>query len=147
MNPPQVTLPILSTDKLKSFTDGALDGFDVFKNIPFPHTAAYLTDLGSAPGPVGTISRRLYLQNPGSSPIEVQARYFSSSGFSAQHLYSIPAGGLATVDVGQELQMVPSGAVGAELRLTSGAGGFMAVSIGRTADGRSAYEEAAIPAY
>lgn len=111
-----------------------------------PVSVAYLTDLGSAPGPSGTIGRRIYLQNPGPSPIEVQVRYFSSTGPSAQHLYSIPAHGIATVDVGHDLQLVPGGAVGAELRLTAGAGGFLAVSIGLTADGRAAYEESAIPA-
>ena len=93
--------------------------------------------------PDGTpITRTVHLSNPSAAAIGIVATYFGTTGATAQGSYTVPAGGVTTVDVGQAV--TPSlgrGPIGAEFRLNAGSGPFLAYAVGRTADGRSTTED------
>lgn len=103
-----------------------------------------LSDLSTQQADGSTVNRFVYLYNPGTKAIQVDATYFGSDGSTAPGTYDVPAGGIATVDVVADSGVsVPPGPVGAEFQATSGS--FVAYGIGRSADGLSATEDVGTP--
>lgn len=117
-----------------------------FAGSATPTTDAFLTDLATALANGTPIKRSLFLFNPTNVAEQISATYIGAGGTPATASYSVPAGGILTVDVNQDtLPLGPATALGAELRLTSGlGGGFLAASVGVTLDGLSATENLAV---
>ena len=105
-------------------------------------TDLLLSDLSTMLPDGAPITRTVYLSNPSTAAIGIVATYFGTTGATAQGSYTVPAGGMTTVDVGQAVTpSIGRGPVGAEFRLNAGSGPFLAYAVGRTADGRSATED------
>jgi hypothetical protein len=60
--------------------------------------------------------------------------------------YGVPAGGITTVMVNGDARVVPPGPLGAEFKVSGGSGGFLAYTVGRTADALFAAEDIGAPA-
>ncbi|HVA90952.1 MAG TPA: hypothetical protein VNL71_14050 [Chloroflexota bacterium] len=108
-----------------------------------PLTDALFTDLGPTLADGTPVTRKVYLYNPGATPAQITATYYGSAGvLGGSASYTVPAGGITTVDVGQdELGSAP---MGAEFR---SANAFVALAVGMTSDGKCAIEEPASSAY
>jgi len=119
--------------------------------VDFPGQAsatsdAFLTDISTQLAGGIDVTRDLYLYNPGAAPIQVAATYFGGNGGTTNATYTVPAGGVFNASVDSDTQAsLPPGAVGAELKATSGS--FIAYAVGLTSDGLSATEDIGIPAY
>jgi hypothetical protein len=108
-----------------------------------PLTDALFTDLGLTLVDGTPITRKVYLYNPGATADQVAVTYYGSAGVLAgSPTYTIPAGGITTVDVGQD--ETARGPMGAEFRSSSG---FVALAVGMTIEGKCAIEEPASAAY
>lgn len=106
-------------------------------------TDGFLSELSTQQIDAAPVKRTAYIYNPGGSPIQVSATYFGATGTTAQATYNVPAGGIATVNVNQDIQStIPAGPVGAEYKLAAGSGGsFIVAGIGQTVDGLSVTED------
>ncbi|MGH2409457.1 MAG: DUF5719 family protein, partial [Chloroflexota bacterium] len=108
-----------------------------------PLTDALFTDLGSTLEDGTPVTRKLYLYNPGATPAQITVTYYGTAGVLAGlPTYMVPAGGITTVDVGQD--EAGRGPMGAEIRASSS---FVALAVGMTSDEKCAIEEPASAAY
>ncbi len=106
----------------------------------------FLSDLSTQLVDGTAVDRYVYLYNPGTKAIQVDATYYGSDGSTAQATYVAAAGGITTVDVVADSgTSVPPGPVGAEFHATSGS--LVAYAVGRTADGLSATEDVGTPLF
>jgi hypothetical protein len=118
-----------------------------FEAVPQGSSDLFLSDLATTL-PDGTAVKRVaYLYNPGTASITVTARYFGAGGATTPKQYSIPAGGITTVDVNSDTASIAAGPLGAEFVLANGnAGSFLVYAVGRTSDNLSATEDVGTPA-
>ena len=106
----------------------------------------FLSDLSTLLADGSPMQRTVYLQNPGQAPVEVSATYYASNGAPVVKSYTVPAGGMATIDVNAAISTsIPPGPIGATFTPLGG-GSLGAVAIGKTLDGQSAIEDVGIPA-
>ena len=104
-----------------------------------PLTDAVFTDLGQTLADGTPVTRKLYLYNPGAVPAQLTVAYYSGAGIlSGSPTYMVPAGGITTVDVGQD--ETNRGPMGAEIRASEA---FVALAVGMTSDGKCAIAEPA----
>jgi hypothetical protein len=118
-----------------------------FQGLPQGSGDLFLSDLATKL-PDGTfVNRRAYLYNPGTGSISVAATYFGGSGATAQKTYSVPAGGITTVNVNQDAgNGIAAGPLGAEYVLASrSTGSFLVYAVGLTSDNLSATEDVGAP--
>lgn len=112
--------------------------------LPQPMTAASLADLSTRLSDGTVVNRAIYLYNPNGAAEQVTVTYYGSNGATAQKTYSVPAGGIGTVNVNQDTPSTFAGKpIGAQLRASAG-GSFMAYAIGRTSDNLAAFEEVGV---
>ncbi|MGH2345382.1 MAG: hypothetical protein ACRDG4_09165, partial [Chloroflexota bacterium] len=107
------------------------------------HTV-YIPDVSTSLADGTPITRTVYLYNPGTAPITVDAFYVGTGGVSPEVTYSVPAGGITTVNVNVDAGL-PAGPIGAVFTVTTKNGALVASSLGLTADGKSATESAGVP--
>ncbi len=107
------------------------------------HTV-YLADVSTTLADETPITRTVYLYNPSTTPITVNAFYLGTSGSSSALTYTVPPSGITTVDVNGDAGL-PAGPLGAIFTVNTSSGSLLASSLGLTADGRSATESAGIP--
>lgn len=119
-----------------------------FPALSASYTDVFFSDLSTQLADSTAVDRTVYLYNPGTVSIGVSATYYGSTSSTAIASYSVPAGGIASVDVDTDTSAnIPPGPVGAEFKLTSGsAGTFIAYATGRTADGLLAIEDVGLSA-
>jgi|GEM_PF-1279732 len=109
-------------------------------------SSLFFSDLSTQLADGAPMQRTVYLQNPGRVALGVNAVYYGSNGAMAVRSYSVPAGGIATIDVNAAISgALPPGPIGATFAPLGG-GSLSAVAIGKTLDGRSAIEDVGIPA-
>jgi len=116
--------------------------------VAFPAYSAALLDgllseLSTSSASGAPINRQVFLYNPNGAPLQMTATYFGANGTLRQASYSVPASGIAVVNVNQGATGLPAGPLGAEFKLNGGSGGFVAYAVGKTTDGRSATEDSA----
>ncbi|HEY8286921.1 MAG TPA: hypothetical protein VIJ28_21230 [Chloroflexota bacterium] len=107
------------------------------------HTV-FVPDLSTALADSTPVTRTVYLYNPGVDPITVNAFYDGASGSGAQSTYTVPAGGIITVNVNQDAAL-PSGPIGGVFTVSGSNGALVVSALGITADGRSATENVGVP--
>lgn len=107
------------------------------------HTV-YVPDVSTSLADSTPITRTVYLYNSGAASITVDAFYLGSTGAAAEVPYTVPAGGITTVDVNAD-SALPPGPIGAVFSVTTDSGALVATSLGLTADGLSATESVGIP--
>src|SRR5205823_2806932 len=91
-----------------------------FPGIAANSTDAFMTDLSTQLADGASVNRDLYLYNPGSAPIQINAIYFGSTGNTAQASYTVAAGGILLVNVESDTQTaIPPGPMAVELKLAS----------------------------
>ena len=117
--------------------------------VAFPAYSAALLDgllseLSTSSASGAPINRQVFLYNPNGAPLQITATYFGANGTLRQASYSVPAAGIAVVNVNQGASGLPAGPLGAEFKLNGGSGGFVAYAVGKTTDGRSATEDSAL---
>ncbi len=119
----------------------------VFKGNGMPSSDAFISDLTTGLADGGSVKQSLYVLNTSAAPIQVAVQYFGVAGAATQAQYTVPAGGITTINASQDTAgTVPSGPVGAEIKLAPGViGSFMAASVGMTIDGLSATEDVGVP--
>ena len=94
------------------------------------------------------VNNTVFIHNPGGSALQVTGTYFGGNGRTAQGTYTVPGGGIATVDPGQDASItIPPGPLGAEYTVSGGTPGTIIVyAVGRTNDNLSATEDVGVPA-
>jgi hypothetical protein len=94
-----------------------------------------------------TVNSTVFLYNPGSAPLQVTGTYFGANGKTSQSTYSVSAGGITTVDAGQDSSAsIPPGPLGAEFTVSGGnPGTIIANAVARTSDDLSATEDIGVP--
>jgi len=107
------------------------------------HTV-FIPDVSTSLADNTPITRTVYLYNPGATPITVGGFYLGTNGASPEVSYSVPAGGITTVNVNADSGL-PPGPLGAVFSVTADSGALVASSLGLTADGKSATESAGVP--
>ena len=106
----------------------------------------FLSDLSTLLADGSPMQRTVYLQNPGPAAVAVSATYYGSNGAPVVKSYTVPAGGVATIDVNAAISTsIPPGPIGATFTPLGG-GSLGAVAIGKTLDRQSAIEDVGIPA-
>ena len=109
-------------------------------------SSLFFSDLSTQLADGAPMQRTVYLQNPGQVALGVSAVYYGSNGALTVRSYSVPAGGIATIDVNAAISgALPPGSVGVTFTPLGG-GSLSAVAIGKTLDGHSAIEDVGIPA-
>jgi len=111
-------------------------------------TDVYMSDLANQYADNAPVNRSVYLYNPLTTPVQVAGAYYGSSGAVGQAVYTVPAGGIVTVNVNNDTKttIVP-GQIGAEFKVLAGTtGAFIAAAVGITSDSLSATEDAGLPA-
>jgi hypothetical protein len=118
-----------------------------YQGTAAPSTDVFFSDLSSELADGGALRQNLYVYNPNTKSMQVSVHYFGASGPGGHSLYSVPAVGITTIRVSQDTQaFLPSGPIGAELRVAPGSSGaFIAYSEGTSTDGLSATEEVGAP--
>jgi hypothetical protein len=106
--------------------------------------SVYVPDVSTSLADSTPITRTVYLYNPGATPITVNGFYLGSTGLSAEIPYTVPAGGIAAVNVNSD-SALPPGPLGAVFAVTTDSGALVASSLGLTADGKSATESVGVP--
>jgi hypothetical protein len=111
------------------------------------NTDAFLSDLSTQLSDGTALQRMAYIYNPGTSSEQVSITYYGQTGSTAQAQYVVPAGGISAVNVNTDTQStIPPGAVGAEIKISTGStGSFIASSVGKTVDNLSAIEDVGVP--
>ena len=91
-----------------------------------------------------SVQQSVFLYNPGAAVAQVAATFFGPSGAPTHATYSVPAGGLTTVNVNTAGgSALPAGPRGAEFQVTNGT--IAASAVGMTSDNQSAIEEVGAP--
>ena len=110
-------------------------------------TDAFISDLSTQQADGTAVQRAAYIYNPTGAIETVAVTYFGTNGTTAQANYTVPAGGISTVNVNQDVQnTLAPGAIGAEYKLAAGStGSFIVSSIGKTVDNLSATEDFGVP--
>jgi hypothetical protein len=109
----------------------------------------FLSDLASLlTDNVTAVNNTVFIHNPGGAGLQVTGTYFGGNGKTAQSTYTVPAGGIATIDPGQDASTaIPPGPLGAEYTVSGGTPGTIVVyAVGRTNDNLSATEDVGMPA-
>jgi hypothetical protein len=118
-----------------------------FPALPNGAADSFLSDLSTLLPDGVFVKRTVFLYNPGATPIQVAATYYSGSGASAHANYSVPASGITTVNVNQDIQpSLTPGPIGAEFTVTGGAGRVIVYAVGQTVDNLSVTEDVGVPA-
>jgi hypothetical protein len=109
-------------------------------------TDVFMSDLSTALADGTAVKRTVYLYNPTAAAEQVSATYFGGAGATTTVVYSVPGGGILTVNANQDTQpAIPAGPIGAEFKLPAGSSGaFIAGALGITVDGLSATEDAGV---
>ena len=122
---------------------GSHPGVDYPAQGAAAHTV-FVPDLSTALADTTPVTRTVYLYNPGAASISVLAFYEGTGGPGAQATYTVPAGGIATVNVNHDAAL-PPGPIGGIFTVAGSNGALVASALGMTADGRSATENVGVP--
>jgi hypothetical protein len=118
----------------------------VFPAVAAATTTAYLPDVSTHLPSGAGVHRLVYVYGAAAQPLQLQVAYFGEAGRGPTATYTVPGGGILTIDVNNDTAHLSGrGPLAMSLAATPGSNGtFIAVTTGISTDGLSALEGTAV---